>query len=136
MIQELMSLGMLEIRFKSTNEISIHNLFIILDEAASSELISKNNAYIIQLLKIYQHMYISCVICVQTVRDHIKKLKRLIGDVFLYRDLSYNDLEQTENAVTTSHDTDVMSPLYKNLKGKHGKSIIHSLNDHIVIRDG
>jgi hypothetical protein len=41
--------------------------FIILDDAASSELISKNNSPIIQLLKVCRHLHISCAICVQTV---------------------------------------------------------------------
>jgi hypothetical protein len=80
-------------------------------------------------------MQISCAICVQTVRDSIKELKRLIGDVFLCRYLTYNDLEQAVNAVPTSHDIDDILPLYKSFKGKRRKLIIHSLNDQIEIRD-
>jgi hypothetical protein len=79
-------------------------LFIILDDAASSELISKNNSPIIQLLKVCRQLHISCAICVQTIRDSIKELKRLIGDIVLYRYLTYNDLEQTIEAIPTSHD--------------------------------
>jgi hypothetical protein len=52
-------------------------LFIALDDAASSELISKNG-------DVTLYMHISCAICVQSVRDSIKELKRLIGDVMLY----------------------------------------------------
>ena len=59
-------------------------LFIALDDAASSELISKNDSPIIRLLKVCRHMQISCAIYVQSVRDSIKELKRLIGDVTLY----------------------------------------------------
>jgi hypothetical protein len=80
-------------------------------------------------------MHISCAICVQTVRNSIKELKKLIDDVFLYQYLTYNDLEQTVNAVPTSHDFDEILPLYKSLKGKHEKLIIHSLNDQIEVRD-
>jgi hypothetical protein len=76
-------------------------LFIFLDDAASSELISKNNAPFIQLLKICRHMHTSCAICVQTVRDCIKELKRLIDDVYLYLYLTYNEWEQTVNTVPT-----------------------------------
>jgi hypothetical protein len=39
------------------------------------------------------------------------------------------------NAIPTSHDIDEIQPLYKSLKGKYGKLIIHSLNDQIEIRD-
>jgi hypothetical protein len=39
-------------------------LFIVLDDAASSELISKNDSPIIRLLKVCRHMHISCAICV------------------------------------------------------------------------
>jgi hypothetical protein len=48
-------------------------LFIILDAAASSELISKNNSSIIQFLKVCRHLHISCAVCIQTVRDSIKE---------------------------------------------------------------
>jgi hypothetical protein len=59
-------------------------LFIKLDGATLSELISENNVHIIQLLKICRHMHISCAICVQNVRERIEKLKRLIWNVLLY----------------------------------------------------
>jgi hypothetical protein len=59
-------------------------LFIALDSAASSELISNNGSPIIRLLKVCRDMHISCAICVQSVHDSIKELKRLIGDVTLY----------------------------------------------------
>jgi hypothetical protein len=58
-------------------------LFIAFDDASSSELISKNDSSIIRLLNVCRHMHISCAICVQSVRDSIKELKRLIGDVKL-----------------------------------------------------
>jgi hypothetical protein len=34
-----------------------------------------------------------------------------------------------------SHNIDVVLPLYTSLKGKHGKLIIHRLNDQIEMRD-
>jgi hypothetical protein len=68
-------------------------LFIILNYADSSELISKNNVPIFQLLKICGYMHIICAICVRTIRDSIKELKRLIDNVLLYRYLTYNVLE-------------------------------------------
>jgi hypothetical protein len=110
-------------------------LFIILDDDASSELISKNNSPIIQLLKVCRHLHISCAICAQTVRDRIKELKRLIGDVVLYRYLTYNDLEQTIEAIPRSHDIDEILPIYKSVTGKHGKIILHALYDSIEVRD-
>jgi hypothetical protein len=67
-------------------------LFIALDDTASSELISKNDSPIIRLLKVCRHMHISCAICVQSVRDSIKELKRLIDDVTLYRYITHDDL--------------------------------------------
>jgi hypothetical protein len=65
------------IKYKCNKYPAYH--FITLDDAASSELISKNDSPIIRLLKICQHMHISCAICVQSVRDSMKELKRLIG---------------------------------------------------------
>jgi hypothetical protein len=80
-------------------------------------------------------MHISCAICVQIVRESIKELKKLIVDVFFYGYLTYNALEQIVNAVPTSHNIIEILPPYKSVKGKHGKVIIHSFNDHIEIRD-
>jgi hypothetical protein len=110
-------------------------LFIILDDADFSELKSKNNSPFIQLLKVCRYLHISCAICVQTVPDSIKELKRLIGDVVLYRYLTYNDLEQTIEAIPTSDDIDEILPLYKGLTGKHGQIILHALDDSIDVRD-
>jgi hypothetical protein len=55
------------------------------------------------------------------VRDSIKELKRLIGDIVLYPYVTYNDLEQTIEAIPTSHDIDEILPIYKNLKEKNRK---------------
>jgi hypothetical protein len=52
-------------------------LFITLDDTASSELISKNDSPIIRLLNVCRYIHISCAICVQTVRDSFKELKRM-----------------------------------------------------------
>jgi hypothetical protein len=78
-------------------------------------------------------MHIRCDICAETVRENIKELKRFIDDMFLYQYLTYNDLEQTVNAVPTSHDIDEILPLYKSLKGKHEKLILYGLKDQIEI---
>jgi hypothetical protein len=61
-------------------------------------------------------MHISYAFCVRTIRDSIKELKRLIGDVFLYRYLTYSDLEQAVNAIAISHNIDEILPLYTSLK--------------------
>jgi hypothetical protein len=42
-----------------------------------------------------------------------QRTKRLIDDVFLYRNITYNDLEQTVNTVPTSHDIYEILQLYK-----------------------
>jgi hypothetical protein len=110
-------------------------LFFILDDAASSELIVKNYASIIQLLNIWRYMLISCAICAQTVRDIIKECKRWIGDAFLYRNLTYNDLEEKVKVFPPSYDINEILLMYKSRKGKQGKLITNSLNDHIEIRD-
>jgi hypothetical protein len=65
----------------------------------------------------------------------MQELKRLIGDVALYRYLTYNDLEQTIEAILPSHDIDEILPIYKNLNGKHSKIILHSLDDSIEVKD-
>jgi hypothetical protein len=98
-------------------------LFIALDDAASSELISKNDNPIIRLLKVCRHMHISCTICLQSVRDSIKELKKLIGDVTLYRYITHDDLEKTVEAIPTIHTIEEIEPIYRNLKGKYGKII-------------
>jgi hypothetical protein len=61
-------------------------------------------------------MHISCAICVQTVRDMIKQLKRLIHPVFLYRNLPFIDFQQTVNVVRTSLGIDEILPLSKSFK--------------------
>jgi hypothetical protein len=80
-------------------------------------------------------MHISCAICVQSVRDSIKELKRLIGDVTLYRYITHDDLEKTLEAIPTTHTIDEIEPIYRSLKGKHGKIILHSLDDSLDIKD-
>jgi hypothetical protein len=80
-------------------------------------------------------MYITCAICVQSVRDSIKELKRLIGDVKLYRYITHIDLEKTLEAIPTTHTIDEIEPVYRSLKGKHGKIILHSLDDSLEIKD-
>jgi hypothetical protein len=55
--------------------------------------------------------------------------------VVLYRYLTYNDLEQTIEAIPTSHDIDEIFPIDKSLIGKHGKIILHALDDSIEVRD-
>jgi hypothetical protein len=104
-------------------------LFIVLDDAASSELISKNDSPIIRLLKVCQHMHISCDICVQSVRDNIKELKILIGDVKLYRHITHDDLEKTLEAIPTTHTIEEIEPIYRSLKGKHGTIVLHILDN-------
>jgi hypothetical protein len=110
-------------------------LFIALDDAASSELISNNDSPIIRFLKICRHMYISCAICVQSVRDRIKELKRLISDVTLYRYITHDDLEKTLGSIPTTHTIDEIKPIYRSLKGKYGKIVIHSLDDSLDVMD-
>jgi hypothetical protein len=58
-------------------------------------------------------MHFSCPIWVQTVRDSIKELKKLIDNAFLCRYLTYNDFEQTINVIPTSHVIDEVLPIYK-----------------------
>jgi hypothetical protein len=80
-------------------------------------------------------MHISCAICVQSVRDSIKELKRLIGDVTLYRYITPDDLEKTLEAIPTTNIIDEIEPIYKSLKGKDGKIILHALTDDLEVRD-
>jgi hypothetical protein len=110
-------------------------LFIALDDAASSELISKNDSPIIRLLKVWRHLHITCAICVQSVPDSIKELKRLIGDITLYRYITHNDLEKTLEAIPTTHTIDEIEPIYRSLKGKQGKIILHSLDNSLEMKD-
>jgi hypothetical protein len=110
-------------------------LFIALDDAASSEVISKNDSSIIRLLKVCRRMHISCAICVQRVRDSIKELKRLIGDVTLYRYITHDDLEKTLEAIPITHTIEEIEPIYRNLKGKHGKIMLHSFDDSLDLKD-
>jgi hypothetical protein len=80
-------------------------------------------------------MHISCAICVQSVRDSIKELKRLIGDVTLYRYITHDDLEKTLEVIPTTHTIDEIEPVNRSLKGKHGKIILHVLSDNIEVKD-
>jgi hypothetical protein len=102
-------------------------LFIVYDDAASSKLISKNDSPIIRLLKVCQNMHISCTICVQSVLDSIKKLKRLIGDVTLYKSITHDDLEKALEAIPITHTIDEIESVYRKLNGKHEKIIIFPL---------
>jgi hypothetical protein len=48
---------------------------------------------------------------VQSVRDSIKELKRLIGNVTLYRYITHDDLEKTLEAIPGTHTTDEIEPI-------------------------
>jgi hypothetical protein len=80
-------------------------------------------------------MHISCAISAQSVRDSIKELKRLIGDVKLYHYITPDDLEKTLKAIPTTHTIEEIEPIYRSLKGKHGKIVIHVLTDDVEIND-
>jgi hypothetical protein len=109
-------------------------LFIIVDDSASSEQISKNDSAIIRLLKVCRNIHISCAICVQSVRDSIKELKRLIRDVTLYWYITHDDLEKTLEAIPTTYTIEEINPIYRSLKGKHGKIILQALDIHWMQR--
>jgi hypothetical protein len=66
------------------------------------------------------------VICVQSVGDSIKELKRLIGDVTLYRYIIHDELEKTLEAILITHTIEEIEPIYRSLKGKHGMIVIYS----------
>jgi hypothetical protein len=110
-------------------------LFIVLEDAASSELISKNDSPIIRLLKVCMHMHISCAICVQIIHDSIKELKRLIGAVTLYRYITHDDLEKILEAIPTIHTIEEIEPINRSLQGRHGKIILPSLDNSLEIKD-
>jgi hypothetical protein len=80
-------------------------------------------------------MHISCAICVQSVRDCIKELKRWSGDVTLYRYITHDNLKKPLEAISTTHTLDEIEPIYRSLKGKHGKIIRHSLDESLDIKD-
>jgi hypothetical protein len=80
-------------------------------------------------------MHICCAICVQSVRDSIKEYKRLILDVAVYRYITHDDLEKTLEAIPITHTIDEIEPIYRNLKGKNGKIILHALIDDLAVRD-
>jgi hypothetical protein len=78
-------------------------------------------------------MHISCAICVQSVRNSIKKLKRLIGDVMLYQYITHDNLEKTVEALPTTHTIEKIEPVFRSLKSKHGKKILHALTDDLEV---
>jgi hypothetical protein len=80
-------------------------------------------------------MHISCAICVQSVHDSIKELKRLIGDVTLYWYITHDDLEKTLKAIPTTNFIEEIESIYSSLRGKHGKIIWHSLDDSLEIKE-
>jgi hypothetical protein len=96
-------------------------LFIALDDAAFSELISKNESPIIRLSKVCRYMHISCAICVQSARNSINELKKWICDVTLYKYITHDDLEKTLEAISITHTIEEIEPIYRSLKRKHEK---------------
>jgi hypothetical protein len=80
-------------------------------------------------------MHISCAIGVQSVRDSIKELKPLIVNVTLYRYITHDDLEKTLEAIPATHTIDEIEPIYRSLKGKHGKIVLHSRDDSLDVKD-
>jgi Ca2+-binding EF-hand superfamily protein len=62
-------------------------------------------------------------------------LKRLIGDVTLYRYITHDDLEKTLEAIPTTHTIEEIERIYRSLKGKQGKINFQSLDDSLEIKD-
>jgi hypothetical protein len=62
-------------------------------------------------------------------------LKRLIGDVTLYRYKTHDDLEKTLEAIPTTDTIEEIEPIYRSLKRKNGEIILHSLDDSLDIKD-
>jgi hypothetical protein len=53
----------------------------------------------------------------------------------LYRYITPDDLEKTLDAIHTTHTIYVIESIYRNLKGKHGKIMVHSLDDSLDVKD-
>jgi hypothetical protein len=74
-------------RYKNRNAISTPFILSrMLDDDADPVMISKNDHPIIKFLNIFGYIHISYAICVQTLEESIKKLRRLIDDM-LYIDI-------------------------------------------------
>jgi predicted house-cleaning noncanonical NTP pyrophosphatase (MazG superfamily) len=80
-------------------------------------------------------MHISCAIYVQSVRDSIKEIKRLIGDVTLYRYITHYDLEKTLEAILTTHTIEEIESIYRSLKVKQRKIVLCALEDSMYVKD-
>jgi hypothetical protein len=49
--------------------------------------------------------------------------------------ITHYDLEKILEAIPTTHTIDEIEPIYRSLKGKHGKIIVQSLDNSLEIKD-
>jgi hypothetical protein len=107
-------------------------LFIMLDDAASSELIAKKDSPLIEFLKTNTRPYnITVAVCVQTLRDLIPEMRRLVSDIVLFKGLSKRDRETAFETFPVSDDKWTLDTVYNSMKhlGPHAKMILHQSNN-------
>lgn len=110
-----------------------HRCLLILDDFASHPLVRTKESEMSRLLKKLRHFNITVNIIVQTAASLPKEIKRMLTDLVLFRGTNEEDFKKLFQTVPSTWNTKRLWELYKTLKHKRDKMILHLTANKIVI---
>lgn len=110
-----------------------HRCLLILDDFASHPLVRTKESEMSRLLKKLRHFNITVSIIVQTAASLPKEIKRMLTDLVLFRGVNEDDFKRLFQTVPNTWNVKKLWELYKTLRHKRDKMILHLTANKIVI---
>ena len=86
-----------------------------------------------RLLKKLRHFNITVNIIVQTTASLSKEIRRILSDVVLFRGVNEDDFKAFFKVVPNTYDVKKLWNLYKSMKNRRDKMILHLSANKIVV---
>lgn len=110
-----------------------HRCFLILDDFASHPLVRTKESEMSRLLKKLRHFNITVSIIVQTAASLPKEIKRMLTDLVLFRGVNEDDFKNLFKAVPCTFNIKNLWNLYKTLRHRRDKMILHLTASKIIV---
>ncbi|MBR2506471.1 MAG: hypothetical protein IKB70_06070 [Bacilli bacterium] len=110
-----------------------HRCLLILDDFASHPLVRTKESEMSRLLKKLRHFNITVNIIVQTTASLSKEIRRILSDVVLFRGVNEDDFKAFFKVVPNTYDVKKLWNLYKSMKNRRDKMILHLSANKIVV---
>ena len=110
-----------------------HRCLLILDDFASHPLVRSKESEMSRLLKKLRHFNITVNIIVQTTASLSKEIRRILSDVVLFRGVNEDDFKSFFKVVPNTYDVKKLWSLYKSMKNRRDKMILHLSANKIIV---